>query len=187
MDNAEECFLLEEEKHIWQKKRKSFVFDQQTVDDEGKKAQQVKRLKGLENENKKLRDLLIKSKRRYDIEYKKIKDENIRLKEAGGADRPLEQHGSSGPEEDGHVPGPHHRDHEQWLQVRQHPLGGRHERNDQPEEQGCHHQPVPRHEDQEGTHGPHSKKCQHCPKVFIYPFTWKSFRNHRKLCRRKNK
>ena len=163
------------------------MFDQQTVDDEEKKAQQVKRLKGLENENKKLRDLLIKSKRRYDIEYKKIKDENIRLKEAGGADRPLEQHGSSGPEEDGQVPGPHHRDHEQWLQVRQHPLGGRHERNDQPEEQGCHHQPVPRHEDQEGTHGPHSKKCQHCPKVFIYPFTWKSFRNHRKLCRRKNK
>ena len=147
MDNAEACFLVEEEKHIWQKKRKFLVFDQQTVDDELKKTQQAKHLKGLENDNKRLQDLLIKSKWRYDIEYKKIKDENLRLKQM--EQTPVIGSNTASPEYN------------------------REDKQQQPTVDKDAHNNI--------------TKCPYCPKVFKDPFKWKSFRNHRKLCARKNK
>ena len=65
-----------------------------------------------------------------DLVIAKRKSKEVKLVELTVPLGFIQQHGSSSPEEDGQVPGPLHGDHGQWLQVRQHPLGGRHERND---------------------------------------------------------
>ena len=94
MNFAENCHNLAENCHKWEKKQPIFVFDQQTVDDERKKQDELKKcqesLKSSQDENTRLKKTLKRSQNRFDQEYQKLTTENMKLKQIVNSSTPLE-------------------------------------------------------------------------------------------------
>ena len=83
MDSAEERYMAEENTHVWGRKSNCLVFDKKILDDQKEDALLACK-KSLEKEkikNKKLEQTLARSKKRFDLEYKILTDENRKLRQ----------------------------------------------------------------------------------------------------------
>ena len=83
MDSAEERYMAEENTHVWGRKSNCLVFDKKILDDQKEDALLACK-KSLEKEkikNKKLEQTLARSKKRFDLEYKILTDQNRKLSE----------------------------------------------------------------------------------------------------------
>ena len=94
MNFAENCHNVAENCHKWEGKQHIFVVDQQTVNDERRKQDELQKcqesLKSSEDENTRLKKTLKRSQNRFDQEYQKLTTENMKLKQIVNSSTPLE-------------------------------------------------------------------------------------------------